>query len=264
MVSALHFLSVEYENGGFQILIFNLEVGSLMDFTLIIIYQLFQATLTLIASWNSPMMQGRNGIKLAFVILLITATSYASISTHNADLENKNLSAKLAAEVKKNTGKLNEVGASLITIEKLVDRGALIGAAEAATLKDIDESDKADKCFQSGKAASDTTIRYYLKDVDGKIISIAFKKLGFKSEEIPSDLSNESTNAIWFDRDVPIDDVKLVACILIRAGLKIQTIKPFQSGEKPKTIEVGTDQDYFDFPVLKVNPILRSSKFERT
>jgi hypothetical protein len=153
----------------------------------------------------------------------------------------------------------------------LRERGVLSGVANAATPEVISESNKADNCVQSGKAAfqsgkvvGDTNILYYFKDVDANIVSSEFEKLGFKSQENPSNFPDRKTNAIWFDRDVPIDDVKLVACALIRAGLKIQTIKPFRSDEKPDTIEVGTDPDYINAPALAVETILKSTKFERT
>jgi len=64
---------------------------------------------------------------------------------------------------------------------------------------------------------------FFTLQLDRIIVEDALRELKFNYITGESELSI-STNAIWFGNDVPIEDVKLVAYTLIRAGVEIKAI----------------------------------------
>ena len=110
------------------------------------------------------------------------------------------------------------------------------------------------------------TVEYFPKDVDPKIVESKLKELGFNFKSSSPNVKNLSTNAIWFGSKVDITDVKLVAYTLIRAGVKIQTIKPFrQPNQEPwaSKIQVGADGDYVNSSPLTIEQIKNTLEFTR-
>ncbi|MGB7947259.1 MAG: hypothetical protein WCH75_06225, partial [Candidatus Binatia bacterium] len=75
------------------------------------------------------------------------------------------------------------------------------------------------------------------------------------------------TNAIWFGSPVDIEDVKLVALTLIRAGVQIRAIRPIQDYLVNKKdlplIQVGADSSVVNDPPLTVEQIRAASRFTR-
>ena len=112
--------------------------------------------------------------------------------------------------------------------------------------------------------AQQTTIRYYPKNVDKNKIRNALQVSGFNFEDGTPSLPNDETNAIWFGKNVSLDDVKFVAYTLIRAGVEVKTIKPFSSlNRKQNTIEIGTDRSFSGKNPITVTEISQKTSFER-
>ena len=109
------------------------------------------------------------------------------------------------------------------------------------------------------------TIEYLPKDVDREIVEGALKELGFRLTTGVTQILHVPTNAIWFGASVPIEDVKLVAYTLIRAGVKIKVIRPFRNprGARASIVQVGADELYVDAPALTVEEIRSATEFIR-
>jgi hypothetical protein len=125
------------------------------------------------------------------------------------------------------------------------------------TIKDSDTNRKNNR--------STITVEYFPKDIDSVVVKSTLETLGFNSK-IGKAKNPLSTNAIWFGSNVNIEDVKLVAYTLIRAGIQIKTIRPFRddsSNAHTSLIQVGTDRNYENKSPLSVNKILKTSEFRR-
>ncbi len=117
----------------------------------------------------------------------------------------------------------------------------------------------------SNQQRSEITIQYFPKDVDRDIVEAALRELGFRLFVGVTQVENVPTNAIWFGANVKIDDVKLVAYTLIRAGVEIKIIRLFRNpmGNRAHLIQVGADTAYKDKPALTVADIKNEQEFPR-
>ena len=106
-------------------------------------------------------------------------------------------------------------------------------------------------------------IMYYTRDSDNSRVVNELKKLGFEFTIQPSRRSSRTSNCVWYGADVTPDEVKVVALALLRAGVGLQAIKPFEnSPDKNLIIEIGNrDMDYDD--VLAVDDVQRLSRDTR-
>ncbi|MFX0198566.1 MAG: hypothetical protein ACFFCW_20795 [Candidatus Hodarchaeota archaeon] len=99
------------------------------------------------------------------------------------------------------------------------------------------------------------TIQVFSRDIDRNIVASSLRELGFRVEIKPPNPEikrKTKTNAIWFGPFVQIDQVKLVAYTLIRAGVKLQVIEPFQQPRgRNRVIQIGS----------QVGGIMRSTPF---
>lgn len=78
----------------------------------------------------------------------------------------------------------------------------------------------------------------------------------------------KQTNAIWFGANVPIEDIKIVALSLLRAGIPIKGIRPFRTsasnpGFKMNIIEVGASVDLENKDLLTVDQVKNATEFIR-
>jgi len=90
------------------------------------------------------------------------------------------------------------------------------------------------------------TIRYYRKSIDDSHILKNLKSLNYNLEIIEPKkyMKDQQTNAIWYGREVPPRDCKIIALTLIRAGTPIKSIEPFSASKKDPNykadiIEIG-------------------------
>ncbi|NJL26999.1 MAG: hypothetical protein HC897_03500 [Thermoanaerobaculia bacterium] len=122
-----------------------------------------------------------------------------------------------------------------ITEIKLQSFGNLAGDGEVDDLEErgaIDERLEADRERQALLARSRPqsrqariSVRYFAKSADGFKVAAALSEV---FDVVPGDPKVEvATNYIGFGGEVPIDDVRLVAYTLMRAGVEIKAIWPF-------------------------------------
>lgn len=134
------------------------------------------------------------------------------------------------------------------------------------TINFVKESLKADRLREQLIESTDNssrkkiTVQYFPKNVDRQIVEGALRELNFNYITGESALSIP-TNAIWFGNDVPIEDVKLVAYTLIRAGVEIRAIRPFYTGNRNRLIQVGSGTAYQSRDPLSVDEIQAADKF---
>jgi len=104
------------------------------------------------------------------------------------------------------------------------------------------------------------SIMYYTRDRDNSKVVNELQKLGFEFTLQPSRRSSRASNCVWYGAKVTPDDVKVVALALLRAGVGLQAIRPFEnSPDKDWIIEIGNrNMDYDD--VLGVDDVQRLSR----
>jgi hypothetical protein len=108
------------------------------------------------------------------------------------------------------------------------------------------------------------TIEYFPKDVDGRTVRKAIEELGFRLKEKRPVIGYIPTNAIWYGSEVRIEDLKLLAFTLIRAGVEIRAIRSYQvEKNRSQVIQVGADVSIKNKPVLSVNEIRDTKMFTR-
>lgn len=170
------------------------------------------------------------------------------------------------------SGQKNEQNAEEIK-KILISRGFPPESAKKATTTEIQQSDAADKQI-SQKLSSNvsktvtqkpevTTVKYYPKNVDSAVIQNSLSKLGLKFETGQSPNQNIPTNSIRFGSKVTLEDVKLVAYTLIRAGVELKAIRPFPKPDEPQSllIQVGADKTLNTRRPLTVEQIRQAPKF---
>lgn len=107
------------------------------------------------------------------------------------------------------------------------------------------------------------TVEYFPKDVDGEIVRQAIEELGFRMIESQPVVTEVETNAIWFGSEVRLEDIKLLAFTLIRAGVQIKVIRPYRQDRWRSKIQVGTDASYATWSPLSVETIREADEFTR-
>ncbi|OBP13773.1 hypothetical protein A5320_17830 [Rheinheimera sp. SA_1] len=158
---------------------------------------------------------------------------------------------------------IKALGYSPAFIEKELNDDAQSTAIAANTaIKDITKS--------SWNNKKGIEVYYYNKTIDEKKIVVGLESLGYKFiAATPGKYMNKKqTNAIWFGSDVPLDDIKVVALALIRAGIQIKAVRPYRnSKEKPdyksNRIEVGASIDIERSNPLTIDEIVNAKEFTR-
>jgi hypothetical protein len=109
----------------------------------------------------------------------------------------------------------------------------------------------------------EAAIMYYTRDRDNSKVVGELEKLGFAFTLQPSRRSSRASNCVWYGAKVTPDEVRVVALALLRAGVGLQAIKPFEnSPDKDWVIEIGNrDMNYDD--VLSVDDVQRLSRDTR-
>lgn len=136
--------------------------------------------------------------------------------------------------------------------------------------KSISSNDAIKDLIKTHTPNHDVTIRYYKKTIDEKRIVLELEALGYEfQEKSPSGyMSKRETNAIWFGANVSLNDVKIVALALLRAGIPLKGIRPFRSSVsnpdyKKNIVEVGASADLDIKGVLSVESIKDAKEFNR-
>jgi hypothetical protein len=148
-----------------------------------------------------------------------------------------------------------------------------LGTISRDKLKEIARADDLrEELVNKADPTSRTSVRVLYKpngvDVE-RISRILRNELAYDLEiQQSTERKKEITNAIWFGRDVPIDDVKIIAYTLIRAGVPLKSIRPFRSdlpsiGELAHTIHIGTDFDLENRKPLTTSQVHGAESFTR-
>jgi hypothetical protein len=109
------------------------------------------------------------------------------------------------------------------------------------------------------------TLEIWTKDVDQERVRAALERLGF-TMRVRAALLPDATNAVWFGEPVPLDDVKLVALALMRAGIQVRSILPLQTFLPSHTtplVQAGAFRDASVCPPYKVADVLAATAFVR-
>ncbi len=113
----------------------------------------------------------------------------------------------------------------------------------------------------SPEARREVTVQYFPKDVDENKVESALMELGFTLDKRRAPLPGVPTNAIWYGTPVSVDDAKLVALTLVRAGVQIKAIRPFADYSPRRDaplIQVGGDVALINAPPLSVDGIRKT------
>lgn len=118
-----------------------------------------------------------------------------------------------------------------------------------------------------------TTVEYFPKNAD-KFDKDKLKKdieyLGFGKVEIKNNQNSNQTDTIWFGKYVDINDVKSIANTLIKAGIELKSIRPFNPRDSrnlsPNLLRIGASEkkDKLEFcPTWTVEDINATNSFSR-
>lgn len=157
---------------------------------------------------------------------------------------------------------MNTYGLSVDSIRSL--------SASQVLEKSVMANDAMKTLLKNFTPGENVTVRYYSKTIDEKRVVVELQALGYRFEEKPPAeyMSKRGTNAIWFGTGVKLNDVKVVALALIRAGVPIKGIRPYRNsaaspGYKNNIIEVGASADLQNKPLLSVKDVAMAPRFER-
>lgn len=133
--------------------------------------------------------------------------------------------------------------------------------ADAAIQQLVQATSAADRQRRSG-----ITLEIWAKDIDQDRIRLALSSLGFATQVRKASLPGDPTNAVWFGSGAQLDDVKLVALALMRAGIEVRSIRPIQpwiaSRDKP-LIQAGAARDAKDWPRMTAAQVVAAKEFRR-
>lgn len=248
-----------------------------IDLIIMPLLTMLSGTISLYIDPKNPKIKWVKPLMLSIVILsgiLTIVSSYnnnKSAKTEKLELQNR--INELKEQNKQLMEKIIKIpDETAARISKLQEFGFSYERAREATPQEIIQSKNANQELMSSQVNNQDierrktiTIEYFPKDVDKNILISALKALGFQFK-LGTPKNSDPTNAIWFGSNASLEDVKLVAYTLIRAGVQIRTIKPFrQPSEEPwaSKIQVGSDPDYKNTPPLTVEKIRNVTSFSR-
>lgn len=164
--------------------------------------------------------------------------------------------------------KLSNVAADDGIVKVAVDaNGRLQHISDTSTASDVDRR-------------KSIIVTYYRKPAEAFLMEGVLPGLGFQVKALPSRIDNP-TNVIWVNPEViesgviKLDDVKLVAYALIRAGIQIRRIGPPSSANRDSRtgvdtpwrtnrdarIWIGANDDFDNMPALTVEQVQSASAF---
>ena len=111
-----------------------------------------------------------------------------------------------------------------------------------------------------------TTLEIWAKDADENKVRGALQRLGFRMQDRQANVRALASNALWFGSAAHVDDVKLVALALMRAGVTIKAIRPLQrefANRDLPLVQVGADVAITNLPPYTVERLLATTRFVR-
>ena len=115
--------------------------------------------------------------------------------------------------------------------------------------------------LQPNELRSDVLIQYYNRREDAEQ-TMTLTQLGFKIHNKYTNNSRDVANILRFGEDVTLEDIQLVAYVLLHQGVPLRQIVPseYHSDWKPYAIEIGVDALVEKRPILTFRKI---RNFER-
>jgi hypothetical protein len=210
----------------------------------------------------------RRSWALAGLVALAVASTYVAFRAYRRQAAQSKELKKTQTELRKKTGQIEGL---VQTLTKLTNYGWAPQKVTSILETDkvnptirvlSDQSSQADAALKgllpppSSEGRDAVTVEYFPKDVDSQKVEAALRALGFKLASGATKVPDLPTNAIWFAPRVRVDDVKRVAYVLIRAGLQIRGICPFNNTAFPEPlIQVGASHLLQDRPPITVEAL---------
>lgn len=111
------------------------------------------------------------------------------------------------------------------------------------------------------KNRGEFTILYYVKNADTGKVETALRKFGFNIKITNPIRPDLPSNLIAFGEKVSIEDAKLIAYTLMRAGIEIKELCRASGSSKSLVIQVLGAESLLDDPALTVAKIRRKTMF---
>ena len=214
---------------------------------------------------------------LGSVMLAATAYFYreASIQAQAAAKEkNAAIVASVAAasSAKYAAQKQSEADARLRQVALLAKYG-WVGSSDDELLKNAVAADAAIEQIklastpQAEAARRRTTVEIFAKERDVARVTLALQSLsslGFKYSVVKAKLPEDATNAVWFGTQAAMQDTRLVALALMRAGIPVQAVRPLQnyfSNKDQSLIQAGASRVALSWPRLTAQQVAQAASF---
>lgn len=232
--------------------------------------------------------EARNRFQRIVMVVFIIATLISSTATYFAIRSNRAARAamtlaeseKLRAESERLRAEQESYEAreslrnSLQAYGWRRDQLSNIGNSESLVQESVDANDRLQQIFGTSNQADENrrkaiVVTYFQKEADKEVIAGVLTGLGFQIRAIPAENENP-TNTIWVNPEVidsgeiKLDDVKLVAYALIRAGIQIKRIGPPLTNvdwrnSRARMIWIGTNVGLESRPALTVREVQEMS-----
>jgi cell division protein FtsB len=108
---------------------------------------------------------------------------------------------------------------------------------------------------------SAVVVEYYPKEINAAAFEKILSKFGYRVQVRSPEITDIPINVIFYGKDVPEQDLKLVALTLVRAGVRLRAIQPFRrlADSKGMVIQVGALRELQGQPALEAKTILEQS-----
>ena len=207
---------------------------------------------------------------LALILMVFVAVKTNELQNKvdqlNKEIEEKTQAIGLLQNKIDSTKKIyDDVG---FTFEKdfAWDKNDLIDRSEDAVRESNLAHTRIMESLVANKINVKTVIRYYSRRADNDQIVLTLKKCAFRDFYIFNESFNDPTptNTIYFSKAVNIEDVKIVAYALIRAGLKVRHIEPYSASverQKSGSVEIAGFQRFESSKPLTSREIADATAF---
>jgi len=216
----------------------------------------------------------RKEIKVRLTRIIIAATGTILLVLTAYYLFIKNQAAQKSFVNQQVTEKIDSITKEMDSTLRFKDSLRNLGLSNARidtyNKSDLDKFARMNKMITALEKRADTTfnIEYFPKLSDEDKAIYALRKLGFKvAIKNPTDeMSTIATNAIWIGRQANMkpENVKLIALYLIRAGIKIRSIRQFDNpnGDKSRIIQIGAGRAYLRNQVWTIDQVMHRRSFD--
>ena len=174
---------------------------------------------------------------------LVTALKKTRLANEQADIATQQIAVAAVARERATqyagvaSAKQQEAESRVRQIALLAKYG-WVGTDDEALLKNAVDANAAIEKIVQAATAQDlerrraTTVEIFAKQRDVDRVKLALQSLsvlGFRYTVVPAKLPDDSTNAVWYGTHAAVQDAKLVALALMRAGLPVHAVRPLEN-----------------------------------